>query len=24
VEYTEGFRRIRFGLGSIDWQFLYS
>ena len=24
VEYTESFRRIRFGLGSIEWQFLYS
>ena len=24
VEHTEGFRRIRFGLGSLDWQFLYS
>ncbi len=24
VEHTEAFRRIRFGLGSIDWQFLYS
>ena len=24
VEYTEAFRRIRLGLGSIDWQFLYA
>ncbi len=24
IEYTEGFRRIRFGLGSLDWQLLYS
>ena len=24
IEYTEGFRRIRFGLGSIEWQLLYS
>ncbi len=24
VEYTEAFRRIRFGLGSQEWQFLYS
>ena len=24
VEHTEAFRRIRFGLGSIEWQFLYS
>ena len=24
VEYTEGFRRIQFGLGSDEWQFLYS
>lgn len=24
VEYTEAFRRIRLGLGSIEWQFLYS
>ena len=24
VEYTEAFRRIRFGLGSIEWQLLYS
>ena len=24
VDYTEAFRRIRFDLGSVDWQFLYS
>ena len=24
VEYTEAFRRIRFGLGSVEWQLLYS
>ena len=24
VEYTEAFRRIRFGLGSIEWRLLYS
>ena len=24
VEYTEGFRRLHLGLGSIEWQFLYS
>ena len=24
VEYTEAFRRIRFGLGSVEWQYLYS
>ena len=24
IEYTEGFRRIRFGLGTIEWQLLYS
>ena len=24
IEYTEAFRRIRFGLGSTDWRFLYS
>lgn len=24
IEYTEGFRRIRFGLGSLEWQLLYS
>ena len=24
IEHTEGFRRIRFGLGSLDWQLLYS
>jgi LmbE family N-acetylglucosaminyl deacetylase len=24
LEYTEGFRRVQFGLGSIEWQFLYS
>ena len=24
VEYTEAFRRIRFGLGTTEWQFLYS
>ena len=24
VEYTEAFRRIRFGLGSLEWQLLYS
>ena len=24
VEYTEAFRRIRFGLGSAEWRFLYS
>ena len=23
VEYTEAFRRIRFSLGSVEWQFLY-
>jgi LmbE family N-acetylglucosaminyl deacetylase len=24
VEFTEAFRRIRLGLGSVEWQFLYS
>ena len=24
VPYTEAFRRIRFGLGSTEWRFLYS
>ena len=24
VEYTEAFRRIRFGMGSMEWRFLYS
>ena len=24
IEYTEGFRRLRLGLGSIEWQFLYA
>ena len=24
IEHTEAFRRIRFGLGSIDWQFRYT
>ncbi len=24
LDHTEAFRRIRFGLGSIEWQFLYS
>ncbi len=24
VQYTEAFRRLRFGLGSIEWQLLYS
>ena len=24
IQHTEAFRRIRFGLGSVEWQFLYS
>ena len=24
VEFTEAFRRIRFGLGTTEWRFLYS